>query len=73
MACLEVTKEMLRKSEQENVFWGTPQEWLKTVSYEVEDVLDDAFALDFSQITVKNRMDRGESVEMPEFREGLPF
>ncbi len=50
----------------DNVFYGSKEDWLNSKEYVVADILDDQFAVNFDQISIKERIARGEEVLEPE-------
>ena len=58
----------------DNVFYGSKENWLNSKEYVVADILDDQFAVNFDQISIKERIARGEKVLEPKvFDETYPF
>lgn len=58
----------------DNVFYGSKEDWLNSKEYVVADIFDDQFAVNFDQISIKERIARGEKVSEPEvFDETDPF
>ena len=51
----------------ENVFYGTKDDWLKNREYNTMDIYDDNFAIDFSLISIEERIKKGEEIEEPVF------
>ena len=49
-----------------NVFWGSRKEWLNSKEYVLKDIFDDQFAVNFDQVSIKERIARGEKVEEPD-------
>lgn len=57
-----------------NVFYGSKEDWLNSKEYVIADIFDDQFAVNFDQISIKERITRGEKVSEPEvFDETGPF
>lgn len=50
----------------DNVFYGSKEDWLNSKEYVITDILDDQFAVNFDQISIKERIARGEEVLEPE-------
>lgn len=50
----------------DNVFYGSKEDWLNSKEYVIADILDDQFAVNFDQISIKERIARGEEVLGPE-------
>lgn len=58
----------------DNVFYGSKEDWLNSKEYVIRDIFDDQFAVNFDQISIKERIARGEKVSEPEvFDETDPF
>ena len=58
----------------DNVFYGSKEDWLNSKDYVIKDIFDDQFAVNFDQISIKERIARGEKVSEPEvFDETDPF
>ena len=58
----------------DNVFYGSKEDWLNSKEYVIRDIFDDQFAVNFDQISIKERIARGEKVSEPEvFDETGPF
>lgn len=58
----------------DNVFYGSKEDWLNSKEYVIRDIFDDKFAVNFDQISIKERIARGEKVSEPEvFDETGPF
>ena len=58
----------------DNVFCGSKEDWLNSKEYVIADIFDDQFAVNFDQISIKERITRGEKVSEPEvFDETGPF
>ena len=58
----------------DNVFYGSKEDWLNSKEYVIKDIFDDQFAVNFDQISIKQRIARGEKVSEPEiFDETDPF
>ena len=58
----------------DNVFYGSKEDWLNSKEYEIRDIFDDQFAVNFDQISIKERIAQGEKVSEPEvFDETDPF
>ena len=59
---------------KDNVFWGSKEDWLNSKEYVIADIFDDQFPVNFDQISIKERIARGEKVSEPEaFDETDPF
>lgn len=59
---------------KDNVFWGSKEDWLNSKEYVIADILDDQFPVNFDQISIKERIARGEKISEPEvFDETDPF
>ena len=57
-----------------NLFYGSKEDWLNSKDYVIKDIFDDQFAVNFDQISIKERIARGEKVSEPEvFDETGPF
>ena len=58
----------------DNVFYGSKEDWLNSKDYVIRDIFDDQFAVNFDQISIKERIAQGEKVSEPEvFDETDPF
>ena len=58
----------------DNVFYGSKEDWLNSKEYVIRDIFDDKFAVNFDQISIKERIAQGEKVSEPEiFDETDPF
>lgn len=58
----------------DNVFYGSKEDWLNSKEYVIRDIFDDQFAVNFDQISIKERIAQGEKVSEPEvFDETDPF
>ena len=58
----------------DNVFYGSKEDWLNSKEYVIKDIFDDQFAVNFDQISIKERIAQGEKVSEPEvFDETDPF
>ncbi len=58
----------------DNVFYGSKEDWLNSKEYVIKDIFDDQFAVNFDQISIKERIAQGEKVSEPEvFDETAPF
>ena len=58
----------------DNVFYGSKEDWLNSKDYVIKDIFDDQFAVNFDQISIKERIAQGEKVSEPEvFDETDPF
>ena len=58
----------------DNVFYGSKEDWLNSKEYVIRDIFDDQFAVNFDQISIKERIAQGEKVSEPEvFDETAPF
>lgn len=57
-----------------NLFYGSKEDWLNSKEYVIRDIFDDQFAVNFNQISIKEKIARGEKVSEPEvFDETGPF
>ena len=57
-----------------NLFYGSKEDWLNSKEYVIRDIFDDQFAVNFDQISIKERIAQGEKVSEPEvFDETDPF
>lgn len=50
----------------DNVFYGSKEDWLNSKEYVIRDIFDDKFAVNFDQISIKERIAQGEKVSEPE-------
>lgn len=58
----------------DNVFYCSKEDWLNSKEYVIRDIFDDQFAVNFDQISIKERIAQGEKVSEPEvFDETDPF
>ena len=58
----------------DNFFYGSKEDWLNSKEYVIKDIFDDQFAVNFDQISIKERIAQGEKVSEPEvFDETAPF
>lgn len=57
-----------------SMLWDSKEEWLNSKEYVLKDISDDQFAVNFEQISIKERNAREEKVSEPEvFDETDPF
>ena len=58
----------------DNVFYGSKEDWLNSKEYVIRDIFDDKFAVNFDQMSIKERIAQGEKASEPEiFDETDPF
>ena len=66
--------EISAKKGYRHYFYGSKEDWLNSKEYVIRDIFDDKFAVNFDQISIKERIAQGEKVSEPEiFDETDPF